>query len=119
MTAVSVSTRKAHSTSRPPDWIQRSTLTLIISVSPSATWKNTIQDSTLATIMKPEVTYSDAFAPMAFPPRPAMRKPISGRKTIALMMVSITRSALHHIDVFDGDRTTVTIEDDEYCKTDG
>ena len=87
MTAVSVSMRKAHSTSMPPDWIQRSTVTLITSPgSPwaSATVKKTIQDRMATTIIRPVVTYSDALAPIERPNRPAIRKPISGRKTIAL-----------------------------------
>src|SRR3546814_20180814 len=30
----------------------------------------------------------------------------------------MTRSALHHVDVFDGDRSAVAVEDDENCKPD-
>src|SRR5688572_27027691 len=118
MTAVSVSTRKAHSTSKLPDWIQRSTETLIISSSPRATWKKTNQESAAVTSIRPLVTYSDALAPICVPRRPAIRKPIRGRKTIALTMVSIALSALHHVDVFDGDRAAVAVEDDENCKSD-
>src|SRR5690606_22898993 len=79
----------------------------------------TIQEKTAATTMKPEVTYSEAFAPIWLPASPAIRKPNSGRKTMALMMVSMARSALHHVDVFHGDRAAVAVEDDENCKTDG
>ena len=45
----------------------------------------------------------------SMPAMPAMRKPRSGRKTIALY----TPSALHHVDVFDRDRAAVAEEGDE------
>ncbi len=64
MTAVSVSTRNAHSTSKPPDWIQRSTETLISSCSPIATSKKTYHDNAAAMIISPLVTYSEALAPI-------------------------------------------------------
>src|SRR5262245_11085617 len=120
MTEVSVSMRSDQETSIPPDWIQRRTSTLI-GPSPSAgiaTVKNTIQESTPATIIRPVVTYSEALAPMPRPNRPAMIAPIKGRKTIALYN-NMSCSALHHIDVFDRDRTAVSVEDNENCKTDG
>ena len=41
ITAVSVSMRKAHSTSTPPDWTQRMTGTVMRSCSPKATSKKT------------------------------------------------------------------------------
>src|SRR4029077_14459330 len=103
----------------PPDWIQRKTSTLIGPWgSPSATVKKAIQESAAATIKKPLVTYSEALAPIERPKRPAINAPISGRKTIALYS-NIAQSALHHIDVFHGDRTAVAIENNENCKTNG
>ncbi|MNJ04816.1 hypothetical protein D3C73_1657510 [compost metagenome] len=50
----------------------------------SATEKKTIHDRTATTIIRPVVTYSEALAPIDRPNRPAIRKPIRGRKTIAL-----------------------------------
>src|SRR5690606_24379027 len=63
------------------------------------------------TTSRPEVTYSDALAPIERPNRPAIRKPASGRKTMAWYM--LCRSALHRVDVFDGDRAADTEEGDE------
>jgi hypothetical protein len=59
------------------------TCTRNASPSPSATLKKTIHDRIAAMTRKPDVTYSDAFAPMPSPKRPAIKKPISGRKTMA------------------------------------
>src|SRR6478735_4454679 len=78
----------------------------------------TYHDSTAAMIIRPQVTYSDALAPIPRPKRPAMIAPIRGRKTIALYK-NIALSALHHIDVFHGDGAAVAVEDDENCETDG
>jgi len=82
MTTVSVSTRKAQSTSRLPDWMKRSTGTVKASPSPMATEKKATQDRTAEITSRPDVTYSDAAAPIERPPRPAIRKPRSGRKTM-------------------------------------
>ncbi len=83
MTTVSVSMRSAQATSSPPDWMKRSTGTVNASPSPKPTVKKASHDSAAAMMRKPEVIYSDAFAPIERPNRPAIRKPRSGRKTIA------------------------------------
>src|SRR5690606_35631372 len=49
------------------------------------------------------------------PKRPAMIAPTSGRKTAAVYMGN---SALHHVDVFDGDRTAIAEVDDQDRETD-
>ena len=47
------------------------------------TLKKAIHDSTAEITRKPEVMYSDALAPSDVPNRPTIRKPSSGRKTMA------------------------------------
>src|SRR5262245_39454675 len=112
ITTVSVSMRNAQSTDTPPAWMKRSTGTVKGSLSLKATRKKAIHDSTAQTTRKPDVMYSQARAPICEPPRPAIRKPMSGRKTIAWYIRGLP-SALHEIDVFDRDRAAVAIEDDE------
>ena len=87
MTTVSVSMRSAQSADRLPAWMKRSTGTVNGSPSPKATMKKAIHDNTAAITRKPEVMYSDALAPIAPPPKPAIRKPRSGRKTMAWYMI--------------------------------
>ena len=48
-----------------------------------ATVKKATQERSAETTSRPEVIYSDALAPIERPNRPAIRKPMSGRKTIA------------------------------------
>jgi hypothetical protein len=85
ITAVSVSTRSAQSTCiEPPDWIQRITATLIVSVGVAADVDEDDPGQARRTmIMKPVVTYSEALAPIEVAERPAIIAPISGRKTMA------------------------------------
>jgi len=64
------------------------------SVSPKPTLKKAIHDSTAAITRKPDVMYSLALAPIERPNRPAIRKPRSGRKTMAwYMMVPVNPSS--------------------------
>src|SRR5205085_9747520 len=51
------------------------------------TVKKAIHNSTTEITRKPEVMYSDALAPSELPNRPTIRKPSSGRKTMAWYMV--------------------------------
>ncbi len=83
MTAVSVSTRIAQLTSRLPEVMKERSGTVNASPLPMATVKKAIQDKSAAMTMKPQVISSDPFAPMERPNSPAIRKPISGRNTIA------------------------------------
>ena len=83
ITTVSVSMRNAQSTDSPPAWMKFRTGTVNASVSPKPTVKKATHDSTAEITRKPEVTYSDALAPIEPPNRPAIRKPRSGRKTMA------------------------------------
>ena len=65
MTTVSVSIRSAQSTASVPDEIQLNTGTRSASPSPKPTAKKATQDSSAATIRKPEVTISAARDPSA------------------------------------------------------
>src|SRR5690606_36561533 len=126
ITAVSVSTRRIQSSSRPPEWIHSSTETLSTSAcsapcAPSAAGGanqkpvKTIQLSTAAAISNPVVMYSLVRCPMSRPSSPAISAPISGKKTIAW----ITASALHHVDVLNRDGAAVAVEDHKDGEADG
>jgi hypothetical protein len=83
MTTVSVSMRNDQATSSVPDWMKRMTGTVNASPSPKPTVKKATHDRTAAITRNPEVMYSLALAPIEAPSRPAIRKPKSGRKTMA------------------------------------
>src|SRR5918995_2907887 len=112
MTTVSVSIRSAQSACRLPDSMKRSTVVVKISVSLKPTLKKAHHDSNAQITRKPDVMYSDAFAPSDVPNRPTIRKPSSGRKTMAWYM--ILPSTLHHVHVFDRDRAAVAEEHHQY-----
>ena len=117
MTTVSVSMRNSQLADSAPDWMKVSTGTLKASTSPSPTVMKAYHDSTAETTSRPDVTYSEALAPICEPKRPAIRKPTRGRKTIRWYSI-IGPSALHHVHVFHRDRTAVAEEDDEDRQTD-
>ena len=79
MTRVRVSTLKAQSTCRSPAENQEATCT-------RSAWppsRNTPQAISAVKARNAVVMYSQARAPMYRPNRPAIRKPMSGKKTIA------------------------------------
>src|SRR5947209_2431039 len=86
----------------------------LVSAVPNPTCAKMIQEKRSATNKRLVVTPSLGRAPMKRPKRPAMRKPRSGRKTMA----TITRSALHRIDVFNRDRAAIAVISDEHGKAD-
>ena len=82
ITAVSVSMRKAQSTRRSAEASQVATWTRVVPC-PKPTWTKATQDSAAEISSSVVVTISEARAPISRPKRPAIRKPIRGRKTIA------------------------------------
>src|SRR5438552_2064984 len=104
MTAVSWSTRSDQSAWRLPDSIQLNSG--VVRTWPwTATSKNTTIDSTADAATRAQVMSSDAVSPRRRPSSPATTAPSSGRNTMATSMP--LPLALHHIDVFDGDRPAV------------
>ena len=83
MTAVNVSTRIAHDTSRSPDVTQRISGTFAVSC-PMPTCQNTTHDRTADTMRQPDVTSSEGRSPMTRPKKPAMSAPMMGRKRMDL-----------------------------------
>jgi hypothetical protein len=83
MTTVSVSMRSAQAACRSPESMKRITGTVKAWVSGKATVMKAIHDRTATITIRPEVTNSDALAPIERPNRPAIRKPRRGRKTMA------------------------------------
>src|SRR5437764_15300668 len=84
-----------------------------VSLWPKPTRHSAIHDSSMAANRKSVVTSSDGRGPMTRPNSPAIRQPSSGSRTIAWYM-----SALHQIDVFDGDRAAVAIVRNQKRKAD-
>ena len=82
MTAVSVSTLKAHETSSSPLVIQRSTVMLSVSCSNPMRQK-TIQERMHETMSRLVVISSEARTPRSLPKKPAISAPKAGRNTIA------------------------------------
>src|SRR5690349_14273284 len=71
----------------------------------TATSKNTTIDNTADAATRAQVISSDAVSPRRRPSRPVTTAPSSGRNTMATSMP--LPLALHHVDVFDGDRPAV------------
>ena len=86
MTTVSVSILSAQSACIVPESMKRSTGIVKVSTSPKPTVKKATHDSTAEITRKPDVMYSDALAPSELPNSPTIRKPRSGRKTMAWYM---------------------------------
>ena len=82
MTAVRVSNLSAQEASIDPEEIQVNSST-VTGLPPSATSKNAMIESPSAPNMPAQVTSCAGRSPMARFPKPAMRLPSSGRKTIA------------------------------------
>src|SRR5262245_50756688 len=116
ITAESWSTRTAKSALKSPTANQLKR-TMSFGEPPKLVAKKVIQASTIETSIRPEVMYIAGLSPIWRLPRPAMSAPISGRMTI---QTSIARpaSAVHHVDVFNRDRTTVAEIDHQDGQTD-
>src|SRR5208282_3994996 len=108
--------RSAQATTSLPDVSQLATGTISACSSwPAPMEKKAIQESSALTASRLVVTSSEARGPICGPRRPAIRKPMSGRKTIRSY---ITSSALQRVDVFDRDRAAVAVIGDENGEAD-
>src|SRR5690554_2692619 len=114
MTAVRVSTRSAQESSKAPLSIHV-TSSVVRALPPRATSAKTTIESRADITRPPLVTSCAPRSPMARPKKPAMKAPSSGRNT---MRTSSTVSALHQVDVFDGDGAPVPEEHDQDRQTD-
>src|SRR5690554_1877263 len=115
MIAVSVSTRSAQDSSKAPLSIQVKS-SVVRALPPSATSKKTMMEKSAASTRPPEVTSCAPRSPRPRPKKPARIAPTSGRNTMA---TSNTASALHHVDVFDGDGAAVAEIDHQDRQADG
>src|SRR5579885_1054819 len=114
ITALNVSKRSAQCTWRSPVSIQVKR-SVVWAWPPSATSKNRMTPRIAAMPTPAQVTTCDPRSPIQRPKKPAMKAPTSGRK----MAATVTRLALHEVDVFDGDAAAVAEIDDEDGEADG
>src|SRR4030095_12687313 len=112
MTALSWSTRTAQLASNVP--LANQVKSVVTRGVPSYC-RNTIQDSTNETSIRPLVMYIAGRSPRRRLPRPAISAPSSGSVTIA---TSIERLPLHHVEVFDGDGAAIAEIDHQNGKGD-
>src|SRR6516225_8183598 len=113
MTPLNVSSRSDQVTSTPPATIQlASGMTRRPSLARMS--RNRRMPSTADSKRAPQVTSCAPRSPITRPKNPAMTAARNGRKTTA----TAKQSALHHVDVFDRDRTSVAEVDDEDRETD-
>src|SRR4051794_18412551 len=116
MTTVSVSMCSDHGTDILPTVIQLATgTTKPCESEPKPTEKKATHDRKHEKPSRPVVTFSAVRGSMLRRNRPAIRKPISGRKTIRLYIAS----ALQRVDVFNRDGAAVAIIGDQDRKPDG
>src|SRR5262245_53814670 len=112
MTALSWSTRTAQLAWKSP--LANQVNNSVVRGVPSYC-RNTSQDSTNDTSVRPLVIYIAGRSPRRRLPRPAISAPSSGRVTIA---TSIERLPLHHVEVFDGDGAAIAEIDHQNGKAD-